>query len=109
MIIRATFANTGYRGLAERIQDAGLSGTTFPSYVAGDWGVEHGSTAEFALPLRVDPGILDVTLRMWAKGDVGVMPFVVRTLRRLDEQAAYVTVDGARAFLVWSDGRVDEL
>ncbi len=79
MLTRVTVAGIGPLMLAKSIQDAGLSGTVFPSIGAGDWGVELGSTAEFAHP----DDILKI-IRWWA---VGVMA-------EKKQESVYVTVDG---------------
>lgn len=97
MIIRATFANIGYRALAARMQAAGLSGMASPNMGAGDWGVEPGATAEFATPFT--------TL------NESTVTFIVSTLQALHEQAAYVVLLGkeTQAFLYWQDGRTERL
>lgn len=93
MILRATFANITPQALAERIQGAKLSGSVFASIGAGDWGIEHGATFEWAGPMHHEPTVL---------------AFVRNTLVDLNEQAAYVTIDGWRAKLVWQD-RIESL
>lgn len=95
MILRATFANITPDALASRVQASGLSGTVFASIGAGDWGVEPGATVEF---VSTKPATR-----------TRVEAFVAQTLEALGEQAAYVTVDGALAFLRWNDGRVEQL
>jgi hypothetical protein len=101
MILRATIANIQAKELATRIQFAGLNATVFPSWGAGSWGVEEGATAEFVMDSLDDPS--ELVLGAQEGGSTlhnHVRDFLVYTLRAFREEAAYLTVDGRRAFLL---------
>ena len=98
MVIRVTIANTTPRQLARRVQGSGLSATVSASIGAGDWGVEEGATAEFAV--------------LEGAGEQAVSDFIQGTLKALGEQAAYITVGsdkGTLATLLWQDGREERI
>jgi hypothetical protein len=96
MIVRFSIANIDARGLARRLQAAGLDGTCFDHVGTARWGVEAGATLETVL--ASPNGILDIagSGQPWDS----LRDFVVHTLRDLREEAAYLTIDGRLAFIL---------
>lgn len=93
MILRVAIANVSPRSMAERVQEAGLSATITESIGAGEWGIEPGVVAEFWVRMSGTIGETDNTVPR-------VKRFVNETLWRLDEESAYVTIDGKEGFLL---------
>jgi hypothetical protein len=87
VIIRATIANQDPLHVARLAQAKGLSGTILQSVGFGAWGVEPGVILESATD---SPALL--------------LSFVASLCQSTGEQCAYVTVNGADAFLLYADG-----
>lgn len=103
MILRVAIANITPRELAQDIQDAGLNATVFQSWGAGSRGVEEGATAEFVIDPLDQPADLAFPPEdgRHSKLHSHIHQFVTFTLRRLHEEAAYLTLDGRLAFLMY--------
>ncbi len=98
MITRASVANITPEGIALKIQEHNEDFPTLPinatvnaSIGVSPWGVETGSTVE--------------TTATW---DIFAL-FLRGVLTDLHEEAAYITQDGKRAYLLWADGKLDGL
>lgn len=85
-LIRTTIANIGAAELAAEIQRRDLSATVFPSFGAGEWGVEPGATMETV-------GLRSLMTRV-----------IQDILRERHEACAYVTINSAEAYLLYADG-----
>lgn len=96
MIVRVSIANIDAKGLAQRLQAAGLDGTAWDHVGTARWGVEAGATFETVVngifPERAGQTETRSTLTY----------FIIATLRNLREEAAYITVDGRLAFLLYA-------
>lgn len=93
MVYRLTLANILPLIMAQRLQFAGLSGTVSASIGAGSWGIEEGTTVEFA-------GIEKVKVTQFASA----------LLQEFHEQAAYlVELPEAVPVLLYDDDHIETL
>ena len=97
-VTRATIANADPEELAQRVSERNamfrgleINATIHASIGVSKWGIEHGATLE--------------TTAQWGSFAF----FLLGILEDLAEDAAYITQDGAQAFLLWEDGRLEEL
>lgn len=86
--IRATVANITPQRLARAGQAAGLSGTVEASRGFGAWGVEAGATVELS-------GVTRAKVKAWLQA----------LLKARKEEAAYLTINGANARLLYATGK----
>lgn len=101
MVLRVTVANLTPEDAAQWGQHRGVNGTAFHSLGFGSWGVEPGTTLEFALEPHDLPHLRTLILQL---------------LTDRGEAAAYVTSSGikrdeddwtATAGLWYADGRIE--
>lgn len=97
-ITRATVANISVEGMALKVKEHNEVYPTLPinttihaTMGVSAWGTESGATVE--------------TTAEW---NVFAL-FIREVLQDLGEEAAYITENGARAFILWSDGRLEDL